>query len=216
MIATDPRARLLELATERRVSLAQLSGLIGRNATYLQQFVRKGSPRKLEEGDRATLAAFFGVGQSELGGPEEKSHSFPEAGLRQDWADVPRLPLGASAGPGALSADERPIGALRFSSAWLREQGLDARLLSTIAVDGDSMEPTLRDGDEILVDRSPRPLRDGIHVVRLDDLLLVKRLEQGRGGAVSLISDNRAYRPLELRSGEFEVIGRVVWKGGRL
>ena len=55
----DARTRLLELARERRSSLAGLSALIGRNSSYLQQFIRKGSPRKLEEQDRKVLAEFF-------------------------------------------------------------------------------------------------------------------------------------------------------------
>jgi phage repressor protein C with HTH and peptisase S24 domain len=209
MSGPDPRARLLDLAAERRVSLAQLSGLIGRNPAYLQQFVRKGSPRRLEEGDRATLARFFGVGEAELGGSEEKSSDIA-------WADVPRLALGASAGPGALAADERPVGALRFSRVWLRRQGLDPARLSAIAVEGDSMEPSLRDGDEILVDAGRKPLRDGVYVVRVAGVLLVKRLETGRPGLVVLKSDNPVYDPIELAPAEVEVIGRVVWKGGRL
>ncbi len=216
MEITDPRAHLLALAEGRGVSLAQLSGLIGRNASYLQQFVRKGSPRKLEETDRRTLARFFGVEESQLGAPEENSRNGTGKSPRGDWVDVPRLALGASAGPGALAAEEQPIGAFRFSARWLRGQGLDPAQLSAIAVAGDSMEPTLRDGDEILVDRSPRPLRDGIHVVRVEDAVLVKRLDTGRPGTIALISDNPAYRPLELPAGEVQVIGRVVWKSGRL
>jgi phage repressor protein C with HTH and peptisase S24 domain len=78
------------------------------------------------------------------------------------------------------------------------------------------MEVTLRDGDEILVDRTLRPLRDGIHVVRAGDALLVKRVELGRPGVITLVSDNPAYRPLELPPEDVEVIGRVVWKSGRL
>lgn len=216
MVTADPRKRLLQLATERGASLSALSDLIGRNSTYLQQFIRKGSPRKLEETDRRTLARFFGVDESELGAPEEFS-SPPAAKLvRGDWVDVPRLPLGASAGPGALALEELPIGAFRFSARWLREQGLDPRMLSAIRVEGDSMEGTLRDGDEILVDRSPRPLRDGIHVVRTGEALLVKRVDLGRPGTITLVSDNPAYRPIELPPEEVQVIGRVVWKSGRL
>jgi hypothetical protein len=216
MVIPDPRQRLLQLATERGASLSALSDLIGRNSTYLQQFIRKGSPRKLEETDRRTLARFFGVDEAELGAPEEIS--LPEAPkpLRGDWVDVPRLALGASAGPGAVAAEELPIGAFRFSARWLREQGLDPRMLSAIRVEGDSMEGTLRDGDEILVDRSPRPLRDGIHVVRTGDALLVKRVDLGRPGAITLVSDNPAYRPIALAPDELEVVGRVVWKSGRL
>lgn len=220
MVTTDPRARLLALATERGASLSGLSELIGRNSTYLQQFIRKGSPRKLEETDRRTLARFFGVDEAELGAPEENSPgnagALPGKTPRGEWVDVPRLPLGASAGPGALALEELPIGAFRFSARWLRQQGLDPAQLSAIRVEGDSMEATLRDGDEILVDRTPRPLRDGIHVVRTGDALLVKRLDTGRPGVIALVSDNPAYRTLELRPDEVQVIGRVVWKSGRL
>jgi phage repressor protein C with HTH and peptisase S24 domain len=216
MASTDPRMRLLDLANERGASLSGLSELIGRNSTYLQQFIRKGSPRKLEETDRRTLARFFGVDEAELGAPEEKSLAASGKAPRGEWVDVPRLPLGASAGPGALAAEEMPIGAFRFSARWLREQGLDPRALSAIRVEGDSMEGTLRDGDEILVDRTLRPLRDGIHVVRTGDALLVKRLDTGRPGVVALLSDNPAYRTLELPPDEVQVIGRVVWKSGRL
>ncbi|WEK47585.1 MAG: S24 family peptidase [Candidatus Andeanibacterium colombiense] len=214
---TDPRERLAELAEGREVSLAALSRLIGRNGTYLQQFITKGSPRRLSEDDRRTLAQFFGVGEAELGGSAEKSYEPVRDAVRDGgWAEVPRLPLGASAGPGTLAADELPFDSFRFSTRWLREQGLDPKMLSAIAVAGDSMEPELRDGDEILVDRAPRPFRDGVHVVRMGDALHVKRVQLLRPGYLVLVSTNAAYPPLEVPAGEVEVIGRVVWKGGRL
>ncbi len=216
MVTDDPRARLLLLASKQGASLSGLSELIGRNSTYLQQFIRKGSPRKLEENDRRTLARFFGVNEAELGAPEDFSTGLGSNTPRSEWIEVPRLALGASAGPGLLAGEELPIGAFRFGVRWLREQGLSAAQLSAIRVEGDSMETTLRDGDEILVDRTPRPWRDGIHVVRAGDALLVKRLDVGRPGVVALVSDNPAYRTLELARDEVAVIGRVVWKSGRL
>lgn len=220
----DPaRARLVALAAERGVSLSALSGLLGRNAAYLQQFVRKGSPRKLEENDRRTLAEFFGVEEAELGAPPRETvltvgAGTPAASLTRgaDWADIPRLPLGASAGPGTIAQDFAPVDRLRFSGRWLRQQGLEPGMLSVIEVEGDSMEPTLRDGDEILVDRTARPLRSGLHVIRLDDVLLVKRLEPGPAGTLRVISDNPAYPRLERPLADVAVIGRVVWKGGRV
>ena len=215
MVTSDSRTRLLQLVGEQGASLSGLSEMLGRNSTYLQQFIRKGSPRKLEETDRRRLAQFFGVDEAELGAPEDISPALPSK-PRGEWVDVPRLPLGASAGPGLLPGEELPIGAFRFSARWLREQGLDPAQLSAIRVEGDSMEATLRDGDEILVDRTPRGLRDGIHVVRSGDALMVKRLDLARPGVVALVSDNPAYRTIELEPGELEVIGRVVWKSGRL
>lgn len=215
MEMADPRERLLALSQERGVSLSRLSALLSRNPSYLQQFVRKGSPRKLEETDRATLARFFGVSEDELGAPEDFSQT-REGTAGPDWIDVPRLELGVSAGPGALDPSERPMGSLRFSRRWLRERGLDPALLSTVEVSGDSMEPTLRDGDEILVERVIGPVRDGVHVVRLDTTLLVKRLDTSRAGRLVLISDNRAYPPIEADPAAAQVIGRAVWKSGRI
>ncbi|WP_091145564.1 S24 family peptidase [Novosphingobium sp. CF614] len=216
METADVRQRLLVLADERRVSLAALSRMIGKNASYLQQFVRKGSPRKLEEEDRGMLARFFGVEECELGKVKENYLNDSVLAVLSEWFDVPRLTIGASAGSGASPGGEEVLGTIRFSARWLRAMGLQADMLSAIAVTGDSMEPTLRDGDEILVDRTPRALRDGIHVVSLEDNLLVKRIDTSRPGLVVLLSDNPAYRPIECRPEDVRVIGRVVWKGGRI
>lgn len=217
-----PRDRLLALARARGSSLASLSELIGRNSSYLQQFMSRGSPRKLEEQDRRKLAEFFAVSEAELGAPGEisstTSRSVPDPVHRDkpDWIEVPRLAVGASAGPGAAEGDEEPFDSFRFSSRWLREQGLQAANLTSITVEGDSMEPLLRNGDEILVDRTPRAFRDGIHVVRLDDTLMVKRLASAGAGRISLRSDNSAYPPIDVAVGDLEIVGRVVWKSGKL
>jgi len=218
----DPaRARLLELARERGASLSSLSELLGRNRTYLQQFIKKNSPRKLEEGDRHRLAEFFGVDEAELrtegGGVEGKSYTpNASASALSPYVNVPRLPIGASAGPGALPGEEAAFDSFKFSRRWLAEQGLERAQLSFITVDGDSMEPLLNDGDDILVDRTPRAFRDGIHVVRMDDTLMVKRVASAGAGRFSLLSQNLAYPPVSVEAGEIEIIGRVVWKGGRI
>ena len=207
----DPRERLAELAREKGSSLAALSRMLDRNASYLQQYITKGSPRKLEEDDRRKLAQFFGVSETELGASEEKSSE-----IEGEWVDLARLPVQASAGPGSLGAAESPFDTFRFSRRWLREQGLDPSMLSAIQVSGDSMEPLLRDGDEILVDRSPQPFREGIHVLRMGDVLHVKRVQAGPPGRVRLISANPAYEPVKVSLEEIDVIGRVVWKSGRV
>lgn len=214
---SGPRARLLELSQARGVSLAALSELLGRNPSYLQQFIRKGSPRKLEEQDRATLSRFLGVGEAELRETQDNSYVKPPRRAESgDWVDVPRLDLGASAGPGRVAGHEAAFDTFRFSRRWLVEQGLERAQLSAITVEGDSMEPLLNDGDEILVDCSPRPFRDGIHVVRLGDTLMVKRVASAGPGRVALLSQNFAYPPVEVAADEVTIIGRVVWKGGRV
>jgi phage repressor protein C with HTH and peptisase S24 domain len=90
--------------------------------------------------------------------------------------------------------------------------------LSAIRVEGDSMVPTLADGDDILVDRSPAPLRDGIYVLRIDGALNVKRLAINPApGRVAIRSDNPAYPGWpDCDLSTIDVIGRVVWVGRRL
>ncbi|MCK0127902.1 LexA family transcriptional regulator [Erythrobacter sp. F6033] len=212
------RARLLELSRERGVSLSSLSEMIGRNSAYLQQFIKRGTPRKLEEGDRGKLAQFFGVDQNELSGTMVKGNSYNAApsSTESGFVHVPRIDISASAGPGALPDDEAPFDTFRFSQRWLEEQGLSGANLSVISVEGDSMEPLLNDGDEILVDRTPRAFRDGVHVVRLGETLMVKRVASAGAGRLALLSQNLAYPPVSVAVEDVEIIGRVVWKGGRI
>src|SRR3546814_11782305 len=78
-----------------------------------------------------------------------------------------------------------------------RDLGAEPRALSIIRVEGDSMAPTLDDGDDILVDGGDAAarLRDGIYVLRMDDVLMVKRIARAPGqGRISVISDNPHYR----------------------
>ena len=112
--------------------------------------------------------------------------------------------------------NEATFDAFRFSRRWLSEQGLEGAKLQAITVEGDSMEPLLKNGDEILIDTSQRPFRDGVHVVRLGDTLMVKRVAQAGAGRFSLLSQNLAYPPVDVAADEMQMIGRVVWKGGRI
>jgi phage repressor protein C with HTH and peptisase S24 domain len=194
------RAALSALASEQGESLAALSRLIGRNAAYLQQFVARGTPRRLAEADRRTLARYLGVPERLLGGPEAPG-----------MVEVPRIDVGASAGPGALAdreARRRPMG---LAPALLRQLGVRAEAASIIRVEGDSMAPTLADGDEILVDRDAVRVErgGGVYVIRLDDALMVKRLRPAVGG-IEVISDNAAFPAIGVKR-EVEVIGKVVW-----
>ena len=215
MTGNDQRAMLEKLIRERGEDYASLSRLLGRNPAYVQQFIKRGTPRRLAEDDRRLLARYFGIDEALLGG-------MPGAAADEGLISIPRLDVQASAGPGAADSDERRLGRIGFDSAWLRRLGLGGGgpgRLSVIRVDGDSMSPTLSDGDEILVDRDDGAgrLRDGIYVLRVEEALVVKRLALGPGGRLSVRSDNDAYPGWpDLEPGAIDVVGRVVWVGRRL
>ena len=63
------RAALDEVIRLRGEDYASLSRLLGRNPAYIQQFIHRGSPRRLAEEDRRRLAAYLGIDESLLGGP---------------------------------------------------------------------------------------------------------------------------------------------------
>ncbi len=211
------RARLRETIKEKGHTLSSLARLIGRNPAYLHQYLGRGSPRHLDEPDLHKLAEFLGVDVEVIATREVAVRPAPAA-ARSDgdgFVAVPRLPLEASAGPGAFSAEEISYDTFQFSKRWLREMGLSGADLSAIRVEGDSMEPLLRSGDEIFVDRNKRG-GEGVFVVRIGDAVHVKQVQASAPGRIRLISANEAYAAIELPREEVEVIGRVVWKGGRI
>jgi len=86
----DPiRSRIIKLASNRGLSLKDLSLMIGRNHAYLQQFVRRGSPRNLPEATRIELSKILNVPESDLNAAKAHdqwnisidSHELSEAGL---------------------------------------------------------------------------------------------------------------------------------------
>jgi len=217
----DRRAALFldRLIRERGETFSAVSRLIGRNPAYIQQFVKRGTPRKLDECDRRLLARYFDVDEASLGGPESLSRQ-SEQGNHRDLVAVPCLALDASAGPGTATEDEFAIGAFAFDTRWLRAIGSRPDMLSIIRVKGESMRPTLNDGDDILIDRGDgaERLRDGIYVLRIDDMLMVKRLARSPHRArLSIRSDNSLYPGWDnVGPAAVTIIGRVIWAGRRM
>ena len=189
--------------------------MLGRNPAYIQQFVRRGVPKKLKEDERKKLARFFGVSEALLGGPPE-----PET-RTGGLVPVKQTLVQASAGPGSYAGEERGGSYFAFDEKWLK--GLTPSSpsnLSIIRVDGDSMAPTLSAGDDILVDLGDcmGRIRDGIYVLRADDVLVVKRLAiDPTGRRVTVQSDNPAYPDwpdCDIES--IHCIGRVIWAGRKI
>lgn len=228
----EPRAALDRLIRSSGHDYQSISRLIGRNAAYIQQYIKRGSPRRLDEGDRRRIAAFLGVPESLLGGtapsPTSSQTSSQTSSSRAPRASgrgpamlvVPQLAVGASAGSGSSVDDERIEAGFAFDPRWLRRLGADTRALSIISVEGDSMAPTLNDGDDILVDSADAAarLRDGIYVLRMDDALMVKRVARLPGaGRISIKSDNPLYPSWpDLAADTVMLVGRVVWTGRKV
>ena len=156
----NPRLILERLCAERGEDFAGLSRMLGRNPAYIQQFVRRGVPKRLKEEERRKLARYFSISESLLGGPPD------DAAGPSGLVSVARHPVLVSAGPGAVVTEELGKPYFAFDERWLKALTASAPAnLSIVRVEGDSMSPTLNAGDDILVDLADAAerLRDGIY-----------------------------------------------------
>jgi phage repressor protein C with HTH and peptisase S24 domain len=136
----------------------------------------------------------------------------------EDFRLVPRLNVQAAAGAGAMVADESAAEMLAFRTEWLHRRGINAAAAHVLTARGDSMEPTIRDGDILLVDTSiDRVVDNAIYVVVYSGRTLVKRVQLRLDGSVVLKSDNReifddeAVPVAEVPA--LNIAGRVMWFG---
>lgn len=140
--------------------------------------------------------------------------------LRDAVTSIPIYDIRASAGHGALGADGDPIG---FQPYRVQELSRITRAaeeeLAVIRVSGDSMEPTLANADQVLIDRTVTKVgRDGIYILALDEDLLVKRCQVDlQTRHIIVKSDNPEYQTMIVTDAEkIRVVGRVIWIGRAL
>jgi phage repressor protein C with HTH and peptisase S24 domain len=141
-----------------------------------------------------------------------------------DYALIKQHSAKGSAGSGYFNDHVEVKGSLVFKRDWLRRMSLREESLSVIYVQGRSMEPTLADGDVLLLDESQtEPLNGRIYAItRPDGELIIKRLIKTVTNGWVIRSDNEDKReyPDEIATdteiGHLLIVGRVVWHGGAL
>ncbi|MCB2192674.1 MAG: helix-turn-helix transcriptional regulator [Deltaproteobacteria bacterium] len=169
------------------------------------------------------LAEAAGVRFEWLATGQGPMHNAEDEGLSGGASGTISIPFynlqtltGHSEVKGKLSA---PPQHLAFQSAWLRDKtGLNHEDLLLVTVVGDAMEPTLKQGDMVLVNRAKDQVPDdGLYVLLMDGTMLVKRLRKRPGRKVQVISDNEAYGSFDFDLADppedTTIVGRVVWFG---
>ncbi len=97
------------------------------------------------------------------------------------------------------------------------DEELSRKKIEAIHVDGESMEPTLKNGSIVFIDREKNSIsRDGIFVVSTPGGLFIKRLNRKVDGSIELISDNQLYSTEVMAPDEVRVVGKVVGGVDRL
>ena len=217
------------MVADSSTNLRTASLAIERNASYLHQFIHRGTPKVLGEDDREALAEHLECSPDLLRhdrGLTRRARPKPAVpsayAAPRGYSVVPEIDVRASAGPGAWHDEvDEAADMWLFADPLIRHE-FRARPedLRMITVDGDSMEPLLSSGDRILIDVSLKvPVPPGIFVIWDGMGLVAKRIEHvphSEPPRIVLKSLNPEYDSYERSAEEVRVVGRAVWVSRRL
>jgi phage repressor protein C with HTH and peptisase S24 domain len=226
------RKLIVRLAEQRGTDLKNLSQAIGKNDAYLSQFVKRGSPRRLDEETRRKLADALDVPEASLRTGDYMgfriSGSIADGAIDAidkhdalgDFVFVPEVDVQFAAGGGQvpITGDVRTLWPFPRTFVQGRLQ-LRPEDLAIVDVVGDSMEPTLMSGDLAMINRADKRVGiPGLFGIWDGDGLVVKRIERiwrddSEDVHLRLISDNPLHAPYEVPASIVSVVGRVVWFG---
>jgi Predicted transcriptional regulator len=201
----EPREALDGLISERGETYASISRLLGRNSAYIQQFIKRGSPARLDQSDIALLALHFDVPVEVLGGKEG-----PTVGQRS----IIKVPLLNGTGN-----DSRSQWRL-VDAAWLGRLCDQPASVAILPIVGEAMEPTLCNGDEVMISRVrfQERVREGLYAIRGSSEVFVRRIAiDPTKNRLTVLTDHPAYPSWQgIQRKGVDIVGRVIWIGARV
>lgn len=148
----------------------------------------------------------------------------PQVADPDQFAKIPVHAAFLAAGNGSENGTEHIIDFLAFRRDWLRRIGVAPCNAALAKIDGDSMQPSIWDGDLVMIDRARREVpvrqrsvetkfRSPVYALLDDGRAKVKRIERPQEDQVILLSDNPDYAPQVVPASQIDIIGKVVWWG---
>ena len=220
---SEIRRENLELLIEEEGTIPALNEKLGRrrndpSLSFIRaQSVRSSTGKPYLMGDKLArdIESKLKLGRGWMDA-DHSNEAFPED---DDLIYLRRLNVSACCGASGVQTyeDEAYVALMGVSRVWVKENLKQIREngCEIITAAGDSMEPTLKNGDLVVIDRFDTEItkRDGVFCVLIDNDLYLKRVQRVPG-SLRFISDNRLYDPFEIRLAEVEsriiVFGRMV------
>lgn len=230
------REKFKSLLRERGISLRRMSLDLGLNESYFQQFVAYGRPGSVEGEVLRQAAAYLGVTERELAPPPPALHdSFtPSAyetsgyrgsnahkpGTENDAVVLPCYDLASLPNGEDWRAEGNQGGHMVFSRQMLQYiTSTPSDQLALLKIRGDTMAPTLQQGDCALIDCTRTiASEDGIYAIFHESRLLIRRVTVDPiRKQVTLSQDNAAYPAVrEYSLVDIRAAGRIIWAGKRI
>jgi phage repressor protein C with HTH and peptisase S24 domain len=161
-----------------------------------------------------SLQLWGGIKKSTEAEIKESAGIYPPA---SEVFEVPVRNAEISAGGGICVDQDRVVETVPVSLSRLSAMGVDPYAAQIVNVNGESMEPTLMHGDQVLVNTAVNRLFDGkVYAFEFEGETRVKRFARRLDGAWRIISDNidKNHYPDEVLANHnldcIRVIGQVV------
>lgn len=202
---------VLQNLTKAKISQSEIAKALGKDRSNINAKAKRGTELKLSEIRK--LENYFNV--------DLTTSSQQDNNNEENFIDIPvRGDVCASMSSGVTVFNEEQTGVYKISRTLARDIGISANSTEMIIAKGDSMAPTIEDGDSLLIDLSKREIYDGkIYCVRIDGQLYAKRLQKIPPCKIKVISDNKEkYDPFYIDFSknldfDFAVIGEIRWWG---
>lgn len=233
----EVRTFIVDKLNEKKIAMNKASLLIGKQNSYLHQFITKKVPKRLPEIPRKKLALLLKVEEQELtdidlSAPDFEPPFITAAGKIYDTAantlkkvftpssvNIDIVDATACCGNGTENITEKRIGALNIPLQEFKEiTSVAAEHVKLIRASGDSMTPTINDGDRVWVDVSNNFFSsDGIYLIRVASSIALKRIQISPAG-LTVKSDNPIYGDFPLTEDGCQILGKAIyiWNGRRV
>lgn len=211
-----PLPILVTAATDRKCSLDWLVGLVHDPGALRPVPRSKGLNQTVSDEPSSKVLALNEPGTSSSTVLSLRTPDGP-----MEFHFVPHLnPNGELTVGAGYSRDSRVLGDIAFQAGWMqRNLGRVGEGFALVEMAGNSMEPTIYQGDTLVVDRTIRAVDSGgLYALRMGRELVIRRLQRLVTGALHVLCDNETFKP-ELVPADAEVnldiVGRVVWPKSR-
>lgn len=192
-------------------TLVSFAKELGISPSYLSEV--ENNKKSVSQETIYLLLEKFGINPSWLltgEGEMFRSQESKQPPANDDYVLIPLFSGFISAGKGTI-ADDTIETYLSFRKDWIKRKGTPENM-SLIRVSGDSMEPTLSTNDIVLIDHSRKNIvKNGIYAIRIDDEIILKRLQPISKNIIQVISDNPKYPPYTIPPSELDIIGKALW-----
>ncbi len=225
------RKYLAKVIVEQGKSYREVSLSIGRKDQYIHQYITYGLPQQLKEDDRRALAQLLHIDEQDLSSKPlysplpahmtgvnivaDKIAATVSSFFKKphpDTVGIEMLDVSACCGTGIENLSERAVGIWQMPLMDFKAiSQASPEYIKIVKAVGDSMQPTINDGDFVFVDISSQSMgSDGIYVLSGETGLSVKRLQNDYNGNVTIISDNKLYNARPIPMNDIHILGRVV------